>query len=279
MTDFAHISPTPYLDIFAASRPFHLVLAHLVEDDATYAKWYNEIANTTTSTTILDNSAFEMYKRRQPMYLSDKLIDMAYRVCADYIVMTDYPDAPARDTIETAIALAPKFRAAGFGTFFVPQAEIGNVKGLVESFRWAAQADEVDYIGVSILAVPNAFGVETGNNLQRFLSRWKLMRMLEDEGILDLITCNDKKIHFLGMVDGPNEISLVSKYLPIINTWDSSAAVWAGLNGISFDDSPTGLMNGKLESEVDFDHNNADVVGVIRAMKNIKYIDNLLKGI
>ena len=110
----------------------------------------------------------------------------------------------------------------------------------------------VDYIGVSILAAPLAFNAEKGNNLQRFLSRWHTMRILEEKGILDKITRAGKKIHFLGMVDGPNEISLVSEFLYMIDTWDSSAAYWYAINGRAFDSSPTGSHTGKFEKEVDF---------------------------
>ena len=277
MTDFCHISPTPYLDLFAAGRSHHLVLAHLIEEDEQYAEWYCQMPRDENTTMIMDNSAFEMYKQGKPMYQSDKLLGMAQRVGADYIVMSDYPGEPARKTIEAAIELAPVFHNAGFGTFFVPQAEIGNVQGVIESFRWAAQANEVDYIGVSILTAPNMFGVEKGNKLQRFLSRWKLMQMLEQEGILDLIQENGKKVHFLGMVDGPNEINLVARWLEYIDTWDSSAAVWAAMCGIEFDNSPTGLINGKNEIEVDFDHSSATIDQLGVAMKNIRYIDQQLE--
>ena len=58
-----------------------------------------------------------------------------------------------------------------------------------------------------------------------------------------------------------------------IDTWDSSAAVWAGLNSISFDDSPTGLINGKFEKHVDFESNFKDTS---IAEANMKVIDNLV---
>ncbi len=277
MTEMCHISPTPYLDLFASGRSHHLVLAHLIEEDERYAEWYSDIARDKNTTVIMDNSAFEMYKQGKPMYEPEKLLDMGRRVNADYIVMSDYPGEPARKTIDAAQYLAPKFKAAGFGTFFVPQALVGSVKGVLESFDWAAGADEVDYIGVSILTAPNMFGVEKGNNLQRFLSRWKLMQLLEERGILDKIAENGKKIHFLGMVDGPNEINLVARWLPYIDTWDSSAAVWAAMCGIQFDNSPTGLINGKNEIEVDFDHSSATIEQIATAMKNIRYIDEQLE--
>ena len=279
MTDFAHITPTAYLDLFASGRPFHLTLAHLVEQDDTYASWY---ASRDTSRSLLpyvnimDNSAFEMYKQGRPMYPTEKLIPLAKKVGADYIVMSDYPGEDSQKTIDAARKMAPKIRKAGFGTFFVPQSREGDLEDLVSAFQWAAQSEHVDYIGVSILAVPLAYGVEKDNKLQRFLSRWKFMQELEKRGVLDLIVMRGKKVHFLGMVDGPNEIELVRDYLHIINTWDSSAAVWAGMCDIEFDRSPTGLIDGKNEIEVDFDHNTADNKQLGTAIQNMRYIDNLL---
>ena len=277
MTDFCHITPTKYLDVFAAGRSHHLVLAHLIEEDQQYAEWYANMPRKEDTVVIMDNSAFEMYKQGRPMYPSDKLIEMGKRVNADYIVMSDYPGEPAQKTIDAANELGPIFKQAGFGTFFVPQAEIDNIEDVIASFRWAATSPNVDYIGVSILTAPNMFGVEKGNNLQRFLSRWKLMQLLEWEGVLDKIEEYDKKIHFLGMVDGPNEIALVERWLHHIDTWDSSAAVWAAICGIKFDSSPTGLINGKNEIEVDFDHNTATIDQIAAALSNIRYIDDLLE--
>ena len=191
--------------------------------------------------------------------------------------MTDYPGEPAELTQNMAGQMAPKLRDAGFGTFFVPQSEEGNLQELIECFDWAAESEDVDYIGVSILAVPLAYGVEKDNKLQRFLSRWKFMNELEKAGILDRIKYNMKKIHFLGMVDGPNEIQLVQEWLPYITSWDSSAAVWAGMCNISFDNSPTGLIDGKNEIEVDFSHRDVDNTKLRKAMENCRYIDSLLE--
>jgi hypothetical protein len=224
---------------------------------------------------ILDNSAFEMYKQGKPMFPSEKLIELGQEIQANYIVMSDYPNQPWEKTRDAALDLGYKFKKAGFGTFYCPQAEIGNLQDLLRSFAFAASSDLVDYIGVSILAIPNAFGVESNNKLQRFLSRWRFMQLLDEMQILDTAARNNKKFHFLGMVDGPNEIELVAKYKKLIYTWDSSAAVWAGLNGIRFDHSPTGLINGKFEKEVDFNLKNASEDNITAARYNINYINNL----
>lgn len=273
MVDFCHIAPTPHLKDFVATQSHHLLLAHLVEDDDKYVQYYNW--KPSNNVHILDNSAFEMYKQGRPMYPSEKLIDMGYRVKADYVVMSDYPNEVGSKTIKAAEELAPQFKENGFGTFFVPQSEIGDIEDYIATFAWAACSPLVDYIGVSILGVPNAYGVEKGNKLQRYMSRFTMMLELEKRGILKLAYLNRKKIHFLGMVDGPNEIELCSRFA--INTWDSSAAIWAGLNGISFDQSPTGLINGKFEKEVDFNYMTNDSSMIELAKANKQYINMLCK--
>ncbi len=270
---FCHISPTSHLSDFCEQQTHHLLLAHLIESDSAYTNWYAS-RKSSNNVYIMDNSAFEMYKQGREMYPMDKLIEMGTRVGADYIVMSDYPNEPGKKTIEAAEQLGPQLRERGFGTFFVPQSEIGDIEDYIATFAWAASSRVVDYIGVSILGVPNAYGVERDNKLQRFMSRWRMMTELEDRGILAMARRNNKKIHFLGMVDGPNEIPLCYPRFHI-DTWDSSAAVWAGLRGIAFDNSPTGLINGKYEEEVDFDHKSEDANDIRRARKNCDYINQL----
>lgn len=278
--DFCHIAPTRHLDDFAAGRRTHLVLAHLIEQDELYAQWYlNEKLRNPDSTIIMDNSAFEMYKQNRPMYPSEKLIEMGNKVAADYIVMSDYPGERGIKTIYKAKETAPQLREAGFKTFFVPQSEIGDLGDLLRGFEWASESSHVDYIGVSILAVPNAYGVERGNKLQRFLSRWAFFNLMRYKGILDTIKDNNKKIHCLGMVDGPNEIFLLKEFFAYIDSWDSSAAVWAGLNGIEFDRSPTGLVDGKFEVEVDFNFFTNDNKLLKMAHQNVEYIDEQIRKI
>ena len=277
MIQFCHISPTAYLERFCKNRPFHLTLAHLIEVDDSYTDFYIKEKQSGNCSIIMDNSAFEMYKQQREMYPSDKLIEMGSKISADYIVMSDYPGEPAQKTIDKAIEMAPELKAAGFGTFFVPQSEENDLQDYLSAFEWASHNPQlVDYIGVSILGAPLAFGVERDNKLQRFLARWRIMDILKRRGILKALKDNGQKIHFLGMVDGPNEIDLVKEYHDYIDTWDSSAAVWLGLNGFEFDNSPTGLVNGKFEKEVDFDYPLKDSNEL--AKLNIDYIDLLCGG-
>ena len=265
--------PTAFLNTYANKYKTQLILAHLVEEDEQYRNFFAKY----NRTKIMDNSAFEMFKTGQPMYPADKLIEMGHKVNADYIVMSDYPNEDPSKTIAAAEELAPKFKEAEFGTFFCPQSKIGDLEGLISAFAWAANSHLVDYIGFSILNIPNAYGVEKNNKLQRYLSRLKFVQELDKRGILEQIVNNKKKIHFLGMVDGPNEIELMgyNGYDECIDTWDSSAAVWYGLNGIKFDNSPTGAVNGKFEKEVDFNEKQGDNTSV---RYNLAYIDKLCGG-
>ncbi len=270
---FGQICPTPHLDL-VKGRPFHLTLAHLVEENEEYTGFYhNESVHTAVQ--VMDNSAFEMYKQGRDMYKSDKLVEMGTRVGADYIALSDYPAEPGYKTIQAAERMACDVKDAGFGTFFIPQSKIGDMNDLVETYLWAAQSELIDYIGFSILAIPNASGVEKGNKLQRFASRPIFCHDLEETDFWDMVQDNEKKIHFLGMVDGPNEIQFVNKGRFPIDTWDSSSAIWAGLNGIKYDHTPTGLRDGKFELEVDFDFKTDDISNVGKAISNMEYIDEL----
>ena len=277
MANFCHIAPIPHLDIVSGA-PAHLALAHLVETSNLYTDFYKNEKKEFGSTIILDNSAFEMYKQGRPMYDSVQLIAMAQRISADYVVMSDYPNENGRKTINAAEVMAPTLKEKGFGTFFCPQSKIGDTEDLFASFNWAAQSELVDYIGVSILAIPNAYGVEKGNKLQRFVSRFMFMQDLHDSGILDTARVNGKKIHLLGMLDGPNEIRLMSQFAEYINTWDSSAAIWYGLHaGKQFDGSPTGILEGKYEEEVDFNYVSTSR-NVLTAKMNKETIDELIQN-
>ena len=259
--NFCHISPTKYLSEFTQHNGAHLLLAHLVEQDEAYASFYANLDDGKVK--IMDNSAFEMFKQGRPMYDSSKLIEMGRKCKADIIVMSDYPKEPWIKTVDAAHDMIPQLKDAGFGTFFVPQGEYKDLDGALKSFDWALGNPDIDLIGVSILTCPIAFGVnETAHGkggrsdaykLQRFLSRWKMFMELKNAGLLGVRAY--KRFHCLGMTDGPNEVELmkVSGLFKYIYSWDSSAAVWAGLNLIKFDQSPSGLVDGKYEEEVQFE--------------------------
>ena len=279
MIDFCHISPTAYLPAFTRTNGSHLLLAHLVESDPVYRDFYANLDDGCFK--IMDNSAFEMYKQGRPMYPTSKLLEMGKACKADMIVLSDYPGEPGQKTIDAAKKTAKKYKDAGFQTFFVPQSEVGDFDDYMDCMEWAlneATKPEpiIDRIGLSILGCPNAYGVEKDNKLQRYLSRYAILRELDDRQVWE--TEHTNIFHCLGMVDGPKEIELLSPWAGFIASWDSSAAVWAGLNNVRFDNSPTGLVNGKFELEVDFDYSgDLSVDQVNDVLYNITYIDDLIE--
>ena len=261
MINFCHISPVSYLPLIK-EYPTHLLLAHLVEENKGYREFYYKLKQENPNVFYhMDNSAFEMFKRGVDMYPSEKLIEMGKKVGANTIVMTDYPKQHWMKTVDKAQELAPQFKREGFQTFFVPQSELGDVDGLMNSFEWAINTPLVNFIGVSILACPIAFNVnetkhgdgarDESYRMQRYLSRWATFEELKNRGLLGPKT--HSRFHCLGMTDGPREISLVREYHRHIFSWDSSTAVWHAINDIQYDNSPTGLIRGKYEEEVDFD--------------------------
>ena len=278
MINFAHIAPVSYLPL-VKEYPVHLLLAHLIEENEDYRNFYIELKKENPNVFYhVDNSAFEMFKRGQPMYDSSKLISMARLVNGDSIVMSDYPKEHYTKTINAAIKLIPEIKDAGFKTFFCPQSEFGKIEDLLQSFEWAINNPSIDYIGVSILACPIALGLNEqsyGSNhrdesyrLQRYLARWKIFSLLNKRGLLLKNASN--RFHCLGMTDGPNEIELLSQFHKHIFSWDSSSPIWHGINNIRYDGSPTGLRNGKFEDEVDFNINNVeDISDIVYNMHSI----------
>lgn len=282
---FCHIAPTKYLSHFAQYNGAHLILAHLVESDRDYRNFYANLDDGKYK--IMDNSAFEMFKQGRDMYDSSKLIKMASECKADCIVLTDYPREASIKTIEAATRLIGDVKSAGssgaFDTFFCPQSQLGDLEDLMFAFEWALSNPNIDLIGVSILACPIALGIDEkaarwndAHKLQRFLSRLKIFSELECRGLLDERAI--KRFHCLGMVDGPNEVELLRGYHPFIRSWDSSAAVWAGLHNVRFDNSPSGLINGKFEKEVDFGiQDPLDIMQLNDVLYNIQTIDRMCR--
>lgn len=280
MINFAHIMPVNFLSL-VENYPVHLLLAHLVEENQQYREFYQQLKKKNPLVYYhLDNSAFEMYNRGAEMYPSDKLIEMGKLVDADSIVMTDYPNQPYQKTIQVAQSLIPILKKEGFHTFFCPQSQCQQVDDLIRSFQWAINNDDINFIGVSILACPNALGYISENNdsateadrIKFWSARHLIFQELDRRGLLGEKTF--KRFHCLGMTHGPNEIQLLQQYIPHIFSWDSSSAAWHGIHHIKFDDSVTGLKSGKLTSEVDFNtpfYSSSKQ----RVLKNMKIIDKM----
>lgn len=297
MLNFCAISPTPHLNL-VKGRTAVLTLAHLIESDSEYRDWYK---NEDAPIHIMDNSAFEMVQLGQELFNGDKLDSLAKAVGAEYVAMTDAPGVAARITIEYAVTQSRRLREQGLGTFFVPQSEYGDLSGLVDSFLWGLTNPDIDYVALSILSAPNALCIPYRQNkeavmMNRYMSRFRFMTKLEKESIFrygmtarSLKEKHYKRIHFLGMTDGPFEIELMSRVNIPIDTWDSSSPIWLGLHG-TFNDkmhsywpkgrydlnSSTGLPHGKYPVHVDFNYRTNLEKAKDNALYNLAVIDGLV---
>lgn len=252
MIKFAHIAPTSMIPQAMTASGINLALAHLIVGANEYSTHFRN----SKLETIMDNGAFELGESMNP----EELIERAKLVNATYIVLPDYPGQPWQKTVEAAKVYIPLFKKAGFKTFFAPQSEKGDFNGLLKAWEWALYNEDIDLIGNSILAAPNAVGQSYA-----LIARYKVLRQLAIEQPKGLL---EKRIHMLGMLDTVHEISLVKPFHWMINSWDTSAAVWYGMNGklveVEFD---------KFRLAVDFE---APAANENTVMCNINYINQLI---
>lgn len=247
----AHIAPDKAIYVAEARSQINLVLAHLVGDN-----YYTEVYRESKKPTILDNGAFEL---GEP-YAPEKLIELGKMVNANYLVLPDYPNQDWRKTIEAAKEYIPKFKEAGFKTFFVPQSNQGDFDNYINSFQWAINNPDIDLIGCSILGAPNSLPTQ-----ERLITRYMTLRLLQEEFDEMLLT---KRIHMLGMLDTVHEISLTKPFHWMINSWDTSAAVWAGMNGLDIR-----KLSRKFDKPVDF---KAPMQNIDTVISNMIYVNTLI---
>lgn len=263
---FCIITPTAYLEKYAAQSSMHLILAHLVDTDDAYAEFYaNRSSN---ELKIMDNGAFELGESYNP----EKLIELGLKCKADAIVLPDYPGQSEDKTIQAAIDWAPSIKAAGFKTMFVPQSVLGDIQGWTEAYEWATLDNElVDIIGMSILGIPNALP-----QIHKAYARVVMTAMLIDSGVFS----REKHHHYLGLNSGPKlEIpSLIN--MGALGSCDSSNPVWAGICGSEYSENTDSFMTtSKISKHVDFDYPMVKDQNVLRMIqKNIDLTLNLFKG-
>lgn len=259
---FCIITPTAYLKFHAEQSSMHLVLAHLVDTDEEYAKFYAKNNNYK----IMDNGAFELGES----YAPDKLIKLAQKCKADAIVLPDYPGVGSPKTITAAEDLIPQVKEAGFATFFCPQAEREDLDDWIWAYKWGANNDDIDIIGMSILAIPNALP-----HIPKAYARVVMTQLLIDRGIFNF----NKYHHYLGLNAGPNlEIPALIK-MNAMDSCDSSNPVWMGILGHRYSGNTDSFLSvAKVKKEVDFDYPlTTDKTTLDNIQHNIKMTLELMK--
>ncbi len=249
---FCTIAPTAYLPQCARllGSKYHLLLAHLLDpassdEDPKYREFYARTKQQ-DEVYILDNGAFEIGQSYSP----DRLIDIGKSVNADILVLPDYPFDNWERTREAARTYIPQFKQAGFKTFYVPQSAIGDWDGWLESFEWALFNPEIDVIGLSILALPNALP-HIPKSYARVVAADRLYSWLSESNTrIELF--NAKHIHWLGFLSPGLELPTLAK-LGMIDTIDSSGPVWFAHCGIKYDETnDSWAIDKKHLPEVDF---------------------------
>lgn len=244
---FCIITPTAYLERYAVQSSMHLVLAHLVDVDDTYAEFYAG----REEFKIMDNGAFELGASYDP----EKLIELAGKCKADAIVLPDYPSEPASKTVGASSALIDPVKDAGYKTMFVPQSQIGDVEDWIRAYVWASETPSIDIIGMSILGMPNAIP-----HIHIGYARVVLTQILIERGLFNF----EKYHHYLGLNSGPKlEIpSLIN--MGAMDSMDSSGPVWAGICGHRYSQNTDSLQSvSKIQKHVDFAYPWTDKANVL----------------
>lgn len=235
---FCIITPTAYLEKYASQSSMHLVLAHLVDTDETYANFYAG----RTEFKIMDNGAFELGESYNP----GQLIFLARKCKANAIVLPDYPFQPAIKTVEAATKMIPRIKEAGFQTMFVPQSIENAWQDWVDAYSWASYNSDVDIIGMSILGIPNAIP-----HIPKSYAR-----VVATDRLIQTNNFNKTKYHhYLGLNAGPAlEIPSLIK-MGALDSCDSSGPVWSGICGQAYTKATESYSpSRKISKHVDFNY-------------------------
>lgn len=263
---FCIITPTAYLEKYAVQSKTHLVLAHLVDVDDTYAAFYKQ-RSLAGDRLIMDNGAFELGES----YAPDRLVELGHKCGAHALVLADYPFVESAKTVEAAKRLIPQVKAAGFATFFVPQSKTGDFEDWISAYQWAAENDDIDIIGMSILGVPNAIP-----HIPIAYARVVMTQLLMDRDLLA-----NKHHHYLGLNSAPNVEIPPLLALGALDTCDSSNPTWCGINGIQYNETYSDWMGiqKKYLREVDFNEHFSKKAHIHKAIQtNIDMTLGLFNG-
>ena len=203
----AHIAPIGVTEEAIKHSSFNMVLAHVAEDSNEYCKLFKD----SDKPTLLDNGAFEL---GYPMDVDD-MIAIGHKVGADTIVLPDFPYSAWDRGWLTVLDDILTYKDAGFKTMFIPQSLHNDAEGYFRSLEQALEHPSIDYIGLSILGVPNA-GLTRVEILEKY-KNW---------------TATKKRFHMLGCLNDPiaEMVDISADYSDMVNSWDTSAAVWKGLH-------------------------------------------------
>ena len=265
--DLAFITPTSYLEKYAAQGDIFLALAHLIDDEGKneYASFHREKA-LEGRRVILDNGLFE-----GAQVSTDSLIQRAEAIKASVVCAPDvlYDSA---GTIKEFKQFIRAKQEAGLvcEVMGIPQAS--NPADWWECYRYFDLAKDCDLIGLSILAIPESFGELVGGKDRITTSRMHVINQLYAH--TSLLGRRSTPCHLLGLGDSYEDIQLAIRLFPSIVSNDTSSAFVHGMHGVRYRADGT-WEGGKIREKVDFDQPYSEEAD----HEAIQYNLNLAKGI
>ncbi len=244
-TNFGYIAPIEYLDYVPEDSRFHLCLAHLCTDQR-YCDFYRA-KRERGDMIIMDNSAYEFGEGIESGRLLD-LIDSS-GIRPHVIVAPDYPGQHYSKTLRSleSFQTVVEHRQYDYPVSImgVPQGEVGDHEQWLDCYDRMVYELGISVVGMSILALPNAFQHLTGT---KDVSHNRLYGSLYlvNKGLYASTVWH----HYLG-ASSPSELQLIHQ-MGLADSIDSSSPIWHGINSIKYDDTATALVNGKTKKHVDF---------------------------
>jgi len=222
----AHIVGINHLNL-VRDKNFHLVLAHLLDESATYRNFYKEVGNE-GAFLILDNSAFELGEPYPP----EEMIKLGNEINASEIMAPEiYQDG--RGTIEVVEEFAAKVKELTNKKWNI----IATIHGKtfddwMNCFKAIISINNITTIGLSCRAAEYFTDLRSSSvTTQRTFNRIGLTHILNK-------TCVGKftplrQYHLLGSTDPVLELTVQTKY-DWIRSIDTSSAFAHGCQGINF---------------------------------------------
>ena len=240
---FGYIAPICYLNMIPEDQTFHLVLTHYLKDP-TYLAFYKK-KQERGDTIVADNMAFELKRSIS----ADELIQTIDQsgLKPTYVVAPDYPGLDWKVTWESAVKFIEQAKDKPYKIMAVPQSVEGDWKGWMECYDKMMKEPKIEMIGMSILGIPNAFCSLTGTKDIAFNRIFASAYIIANTGHMP----GTKWHHYLGLGAGPREL-IIQQQIGLIDSNDSSSPIWHGHLGIMYDNSQSGLKDGKSKIPVNF---------------------------
>lgn len=249
----AFITPTAYLNKFAAQGDLYLALAHLIDDNGQneYARFHRRAAQQ-GKRVILDNGLFEGAQVSTEELLQRTAAIKPSVVCAPDVLYD------AKGTIKEFKHFVAAKHEAGLvcDVMGIPQAD--NPADWWDCFQFMDMHPECALIGLSILAIPKSFAEFVDSTRPITSSRVHLIRQLY--AFSHISGHRITPMHLLGLGEDYADIITANRLLSrdIVSN-DSSSAFVHGMHGVRYRRHGV-IPGGKIHEKLDFSLQRCDLL-------------------